>query len=225
MNTIIDLYHQDGFPDWEKVAGAGITGAYLKASEGTTTWGSFVLQNADAMTKAGVKIGCYHWLRPEASIPAAAQVDAFHNVIQSVNIDPDLGVMLDIEPTLLGGSDLWLQRTPEGRASRIRAAIENLNDYGYASVVVYSPALWWNENAYDPNLDVTLSNVRCIAARYPFNDSREFSVDVFKDVAPVQMRGFAQTWGWQYSEKGQVDGFAGDCDMTVLLAGTGLLGN
>ena len=67
----IDVSHYQGTINWSSVAGAGITFAWNKATEGTTEVESTFTNNEVNAKAAGIPIGCYHYAHPELNTPAS----------------------------------------------------------------------------------------------------------------------------------------------------------
>lgn len=62
---LIDVSNVNGPIDWEKVARAGIRGAFVKATEGVTFDDPLFAGNRAAAAKNGVHVGGYHFARPD----------------------------------------------------------------------------------------------------------------------------------------------------------------
>lgn len=97
MNNIrfIDVSHHQGSIDWNLVYNSGIHFAFIKATEGIGYTDPQYLQNAVRARKVGVKIGFYHYARPESGNSALAEADSFIRTTSVWNID--LPHVLDIE--------------------------------------------------------------------------------------------------------------------------------
>src|SRR6267142_5026259 len=69
----IDVSHYQGTINWSSVAGAGITFAWAKATEGAASGGddAYFSGNAANAKTAGVPIGAYHFAHSELNTPAA----------------------------------------------------------------------------------------------------------------------------------------------------------
>lgn len=63
----IDVSNNNGPIAWGRVAAAGITFAFLKASEGTTYADTTFAYNWEACQRAGIARGAYHYARPDAN--------------------------------------------------------------------------------------------------------------------------------------------------------------
>ena len=92
----IDASHWQGTIDWTQVAGGGKKFVFLKATEGTTYADPTFAGNRSGARAAGVKVGAYHFARPDAT-PGDAVAEArwfLSNVSFASN---DLRPVLDIE--------------------------------------------------------------------------------------------------------------------------------
>lgn len=88
----IDVSNLQGAIDWDRVARVGgIKFAFVKATEGRTFNDSRFRENVAAARKAGVKVGAYHFARPDNN---GARVEARHF------LDVIAGVELDLLPVL-----------------------------------------------------------------------------------------------------------------------------
>ncbi|HZD88056.1 MAG TPA: GH25 family lysozyme [Gaiellaceae bacterium] len=112
----IDVSNWQGSINWSKVAGAGYTFAFGKATEGTTYTDPTYAQNRSGSEGQGLVFGAYHFARPggtsRATVTqsATAQADYFVDVAapQPGELPPvlDLEVTGKLGPVLL---ELWAQ--------------------------------------------------------------------------------------------------------------------
>jgi len=110
----IDVSHHNGAVDWAKVAGAGVAFAWSKASEGQTYRDKTARTNVSGARANGVKVGVYHFARPEGSL-ADAEGEARNLSSAMATLGAlDLPPVLDIEsnPQKLTGAALvaWCAR-------------------------------------------------------------------------------------------------------------------
>ncbi len=75
----IDASHHQGPIDWRQVADAGITFAYLKASEGTGFTDPRFAENRRAATRAGIDVAGYHYF--QLCSDGGAQAQHFLDVV------------------------------------------------------------------------------------------------------------------------------------------------
>lgn len=103
--------------DWEKVAGAGIAFAIVKATQGVAFENQWLHRDLSDASAAGLLVGAYHYY--EAGQDATAQADAFVGSLVGVSLE--LGVWLDWEPANLadyavnGPYTAFLERAGEAR--------------------------------------------------------------------------------------------------------------
>lgn len=97
---IPDLSHHNQIKDWNKfLESAKLTGVILKATEGVSFIDPEFTKRATMLKNAGVKIGAYHFARPNLNYPptvnAGNQTNHFLKVTDGFTFD--LGVWLDWE--------------------------------------------------------------------------------------------------------------------------------
>lgn len=88
----IDASHHQGPIDWPRVADAGISFAYLKATEGTTYTDPRFAEHRSAAKRAGIDVAGYHYF--QLCSDGAAQAEHFVDVLGD---DGDLPPALDLE--------------------------------------------------------------------------------------------------------------------------------
>ncbi|MBO4802454.1 MAG: glycosyl hydrolase family 25 [Bacteroidaceae bacterium] len=90
----IDVSHYQGSIDWRTVARSGeISYVYVKATEGSQLVDNTYRANIQGARKAGLKVGCYHFYRPNVS----PQLQ-FQNMVSVVSLKhQDLIPIIDIE--------------------------------------------------------------------------------------------------------------------------------
>ncbi len=103
---IVDVSHHQGIIDWQKVKSSGVPGAYIKATEGVGYIDPCFRQNAGSAPAAGLKVGYYHYARPETGNSAAAEAESFLAAVKDT--PSDLPHVLDLEgdASKLGASKL-----------------------------------------------------------------------------------------------------------------------
>ncbi|MFC3885468.1 GH25 family lysozyme [Bacillus songklensis] len=99
---VIDVSHHNGNIEWRKVALDGVRGVYIKATEGRTYTDPKFLINYKSAKSAGLRVGFYHFARPDNNRPAD-EVNHFINVTQS--LEADLPYSLDLEVAADLGAD------------------------------------------------------------------------------------------------------------------------
>ncbi len=89
----IDVSHHQSYVNWDSVASAAITFAFVKATEGATLNDSLYCHNWAEMKRVGLKRGAYHFFRP-----TIAPVEQARNFARLVELDyGDLPPVLDVE--------------------------------------------------------------------------------------------------------------------------------
>lgn len=185
----IDVSHWQGTIDWTKVDNAGVTFAFMKATEGTYYTDTQFTTNWAATKKAGILRGAYHFAQPGKS-SGAAQARYFVSKVGSFKEAGTLPPVLDLEVTGgLGASALrswvssWLTTT------------EQLT--GRTPILYFSPSFWedhlGNSTAY---------------TRYPL------WIAHYTTATQPRVPGGWPTWTfWQRTSSGSVPGISGSVDM------------
>lgn len=198
----IDVSHYQGTIDWQKVANAGISFAYIKATEGNSFIDDMFQVNVTEARNAGIAIGTYHFSRASNENSALAEANFFIQAVNQVGgfhlfqLPPALDMEMETGGTLASitaAAHAWLNtvNTASGRTSII---------YTYPSFA-------------DNYLDNSLSNVPLWLANYN-NDQ------------PANHAGWTKWTFLQYTNQGRVPGIDGTVDMNEY-AGTvsGMLGS
>lgn len=92
---ILDLSNNNSEPDWKQLVQQGVTGVFLKASEGTSFTDSTFKERRVAANKVGLHVGAYHFARPDQS-GAAMQAALFTDIVGKLD-STDLKPVLDFE--------------------------------------------------------------------------------------------------------------------------------
>jgi len=191
----IDVSNWQGTIDWARVARAGKTFAFLKASEDISYVDPFYAANRAQANANGLKIGAYHFGRPAATAGDAI-AEADHFVDTAAPAKGDLPPVLDLETS--GGLSVanlvaWTQAFM-GRVfdrTGVHAAI-------YASPNFWKTYLggttWFADNGY-----TTLWIAHWTTAVGPTLPASNWS-------------GHGWTF-WQYTSSGTVDGITGRVDL------------
>ncbi|MDE3179400.1 MAG: lysozyme [Acidobacteriota bacterium] len=108
----IDVSHLQGQIDWPRVAQAGISFAFVKATEGAGFVDPQFSANWNGIKDAGIIRGAYHFFHPAK--PVAAQVDNFVNTVGELAAN-DLPPVLDLEEVITTAGDEWRQVPPGDR--------------------------------------------------------------------------------------------------------------
>jgi len=109
----IDVSNHQPSIDWAKVKAAGVTFAWLKATEGKTYSDPTFPDHSTKARSAGIRVGAYHYARPDNNTPAE-EADHF---LRTANATDGLRPVLDYEhdvaktpAQLVAWAQEWLQR-------------------------------------------------------------------------------------------------------------------
>jgi lysozyme len=215
----IDVYDGQGAIDWPLVRDAGVTFAWIKATQGTYDVQSRFADDWEGARRAGLLRGAYHFFDPTED--GAAQAAAFLAVsgLAGAPAEGDLPPMLDLEcpdgdPACLGtgqasgAGDL----PPADIRLRVDAFLREVEVASSRRPIVYTFASYFASRGVDPaGLD-----------RYPLflaQPQPESGASSCLDVpAPWRRAAF-----WQYSWTGRVPGIAGAVDRDRFLGSASAL--
>lgn len=130
----IDVSNHQGYIDWKSVAkDENVQFVYIKATEGATYVSPTFEQNIEGARKAGLKVGCYHFLRSTSYIH-----DQFKNFITYCREEEqDLAPLIDIEVT-----GHW---TAKQVADSLQLFADMLEDYYGARPIIYTGTNFYNK--------------------------------------------------------------------------------
>lgn len=206
----IDVSHYQndrGNIDWTKVAGAGYRFTFIKATERDTYIDAFYGTNRSGAGDAGLRVGAYHFARPNGSTDDAVRKDARgeadHFLAIGAPAPGDLYPVLDIEGDL-GGLDaarlrIWIRTWLE----RVEAST------GVKPLIYTSPYIWTNR--LDDTQEFALAGNGLWVAHYTEAEN------------PMVPAGnwAGNGWSfWQYTSGGSVPGIKGNVDLNDGKAGT-----
>lgn len=181
----IDVSDYQGNVDWKKVKAAGITFAFIKATEGGTIVASTLARNRQDARAAGIICGYYHFFHPRTKVDA--QVDNFVSSLGSLN-QGDLPPALDLEVP-----NEWQSLSLAERNRRIKQWLDAVKSKLGADPIIYC-------SSHFP--DNVLGNPAWLKD-YPL------WVADYHAGAPRVPKPW-QIWTlWQYSESGKINGVAG----------------
>lgn len=145
----IDLSHYQGNVFWETIGTSKMAYVYLKASEGGSRIDSKYKQNIDLAHRYGLKVGSYHFYRP--NIPQQTQLENFKT--QCRPGDQDLIPMVDVE-------------TRSGLS--VQAFQDSLFLFLHLMEKAYQqkPLIYTGANFYDDNLLGKLRDYKVMIAQY-----------------------------------------------------------
>lgn len=199
----VDVSNWQGNIDWQAVAKAGIRFAIPKVSEGVDfvdrTW---TKDRVDAIRKAGIVLGGYHFLRPRAGRDARLEARHFVRTARAAGWDPkrDLPLHADLESTTIG----WCETADYG--ARFAREVQRLTRR--------SPLLY----SYPGFLNQIPLSCRKQLGRYRLHIAH---YRVTKPLVPEPWA--SQTApgyvAWQYDDSARIPGINGRVDVNVIPGG------
>lgn len=187
----IDVSSYQGSINWSSVKAAGISFAYIRATEGTTFQDSDFSANYLHAYNAKVIRGAYHFAQPSSSSGStqAAYFAAHGGAWSADNLT--LPGMLDLEGGCYGMSasamDSWIlsfYNTYKSKTGR--------------DVVIYTSPNWW---------DTCTNDWSGMSTRSPL-----YIADWTTASNPIVPAGFPYATLWQYTDNGSVSGISGAVD-------------
>ena len=135
----IDVSSYNGSIDWQAVKQAGVAFGICKVSEGED-WPdeSWNKARVDAMRKAGVAVGVYHFLRPKAGRSGAVEMKYFMRQAKAAGWGKpgDIRPVIDFEVSVL---------SPVKSLVYVRQAIDELKRLTGKAPIIYTGGPFWNE--------------------------------------------------------------------------------
>jgi lysozyme len=183
----IDISHWQsdrGAIDWGEVSQAGVIGAIIKASEGTSYVDPGYVNNAKGALAAGLFVATYHFLKKGN---VTSQMGHYLSTVQP---NPGERLVIDYEDEKLSYGDL-------------RDAVDYLKRAAPdCHISVYGSAKLRDDvRAAGSQAAIDLADTSLWAARYSSSQP-----EVATNAWP--------TWtGWQYSDRGSIPGIDGDVDL------------
>lgn len=126
----IDVSRWQGAMDWTKTKAAGVTFAWIKASEGTAWVDPQFKVNAPSAGAQGILWGAYHYFRND--VDPVSQARHFVATVATAAVTPTLTYALDFEDTT--------GRVDTRAMEAFAAEVERLTG---VKPVVYTAAWWW----------------------------------------------------------------------------------
>ncbi|MCR5503088.1 MAG: glycoside hydrolase family 25 protein [Lachnospiraceae bacterium] len=199
-NTIsqkgIDVSRYNGKIDWEKVKGDGVEFAFIRAgyrgsSEGKLVTDDNFTANIEGALEAGVKVGVYFFTQAISAEEGREEAEYVLDLIR--DYDVTMPVVLDVETYANGRGEAIDAST---RTDAALAFLDTVRDAGY------TPMLYANLKGYLIMLETDriegYDKWFAYYASFPVYYPYDFQI-------------------WQYSEKGEVAGIDGDCDLNVCM--------
>lgn len=180
--------------DWDRVKGAGIEFAIIRAGYRGSVTGSLVVDpyfeaNMKGAASSGIPTGIYFFTQAVNEVEAVEEASAVLKLIRDYQIS--YPIFIDTEGA--GGNGRADGLDPETRTLVCEAFCRTIENAGY-NAGVYASRNWYNNNLYTDRLDdycIWLAEYRS---------------------APLY-QGYYQMW--QYTSKGAVDGIEGNVDMNI----------
>ncbi len=181
----IDVSNHQGYIDWNKVSkDENVQFVYIKATEGATYVSPSFEDNIREARKAGMKVGCYHFLRATSYI-----YDQFLNFTNYCREnEQDLAPLIDIEV-----KGHW-------QADQVADSVKLFADlleqhYGVR------PVIYTGTNFYNKYLSTQ------------FNEGYELFIAKYSENEPELIDGTKYTL-WQFTDCGSVNGIRTDVDQS-----------
>lgn len=191
----IDVSHLQGQIDWLRVAEAGISFAFAKATEGASFVDPLFSANWNGMRDAGIVRGAYHFFHP--ATPVAAQVDNFVKTVGALAAN-DLPPVLDLEEVTTAGGDEWQQIPPGERVPLAMNWLQAAGDRLGRRPIIYT------------RLGFVASELPGAGplAQYPL-----WIAHYTTQPSPAMPSIWSKWTFWQYSQSGKVSGVTGLVDL------------
>ena len=182
----IDISNNNGDVDWERVVTAGVTFAFLKATEGTSFVDQTYERHRAAAKQHGIKVGAYHFARPAKSQPGQQAAFFLEHAKPKAG---ELRPVLDLEDNGgLAAADV--QRWARGWLDAVERAV------GCKPIIYTSPSFWRDRAG---NADFS---------GYPLWHA-QYTKRPNADVAG-SWKGYTI---WQHAQDGAIAGVRGHCDV------------
>lgn len=192
---IIDVSHNNGIVNWQKVANAGVTDAIIRATMGVGDTDDRLHVNADGAYAHGIEPSYYHVAysdKKSGGNPVLdAEAEAKYFCSQIMGLPTAKWLVLDTETnTILSPDDfaLWLKTW--------LCKVEEL--------MGIAPMVYSNKYYLDEHLPKNH-----ILGQYPLWLANYGEIET-----PPLPHGWNEYFLWQYTEKGKVDGILGYTDIS-----------
>ncbi|PSL46537.1 glycosyl hydrolase family 25 [Chitinophaga niastensis] len=198
-----DLSHYNDRPDWAAINRAGVSFVYLKISEGVGSQDSKVKEHADNALQLGIKVGYYHFCRPDRKNTGTIEDDAVAEANNAINLfqhlpAAQLPLALDLE-----NENNW--DTPLEKIAYtmwIETFIAHVQRVTGTSPVIYSRKEYLDRKL-PPNH--TLGKYRLWLANYSVTDCHKLACP----------HGWSDWAIWQFTDKAGIGGNA-KLDLSIL---------
>ena len=194
----IDVSRWQGDINWARVAGAGITHAIAKMTEGGTYTDPKFVENFQGMRANGLKAGVYHYFRALSSTPCEqlANIKARLDEV-GFKVGQDI-LAIDVESK--GNEKASPDQMADGLFQLVTLIRVALLDGAYPYIYA-SPNYWSNSVAW---------------RKYDFSECPLWIAhwEVTEPTVPQTWSEKGKSWQWwQHSSKGHVVGIEGEVDL------------
>ncbi len=181
----LDVSHNNGSIDWNRVKAAGISFAYIKATEGATFIDPKWEENLAACRDVDIVPGLYHFYHHDADPDVQA-----HHFLQTIgSLQPgDLPPAVDVEAPGDGAGPIAYP--PTEVVERVASVVRMVDAALGREPLIYTYPSAWRDITTDSNAFATVCPLW--VASYAN--------------APAIPGGWASYTVWQYTDHGQVDG-------------------
>ena len=194
----IDVSRWQGDIDWARVAGAGITHAMAKMTEGGTYTDPKFVVNLRGMQANGLKRGVYHYFRALSSTPCEQLANIQARLAEvGFKVGEDI-LAIDVESK--GNEKASPDQVADALFQLVTLIRISLLDGAYPYIYA-SPNYWSNSVAW---------------RKYDFCECPLWIANwnVVQPVVPETWSSQGKSWQWwQHSSKGRVDGIEGEVDL------------
>ena len=182
----IDVSHFQGNIDFTKVKNSDVQIVYIKATEGISLVDSSLSSNYRKAKDAGLLIGFYHFFRPSTESNAIAQASHFINTIK--DYESNCRLALDIEV------NNELSKSQITNLSKV--FLEEVKRLSGLEVVIYTYTSF-ARNYFESSINIYPLWIAQYNVNQPSNN------------------GIWDYWiGFQYSDRGQINGISGYVDLS-----------
>ena len=186
----IDVSVYNGHVDFARVAGTGIRMVYIRSSLGFSYVDPTAERNADGARDAGLEFGFYHFCTASTEEEAVRQARFFAETI--ARYDYALKPVMELSPA-----------RELNRTETTDVALAFLNEVQRRTG--REPAIYCSASTARDDYDSRLASYSLWVADYGAHEPE--SNDIW------------ETWaGWQYSDRGRVDGVNGNVDLDLFTA-------
>ena len=186
---------------WSKVKAAGVDFAFIKITEGTTGHEDNIYNLKGRVLTAqaaGIKVGYYHFARPgNVENPEDDANEEITNILNHAAILPAANLPLVLDLEAYSDSNIWDNK------------IDHMNRYinTFISKLGKNVILYSNKSFFEDNTSLSYGTYPLWIAAYLNNPE-------------INLPKIPNTWSewkiWQFTEKGQINGYNGDIDLNMM---------